>query len=736
MLRRPGLSLLALSLLSALARADGPPLSLRLDTSFRGSRLGNEGGSVYLRADRLESREKEVIEAYGHVEARHAGQNFFADYARYNRALNQLVAQGGVRLEQASVVVTGSFLQMQLNTRVGHLDHPVFYILTNHSRGEATKADFLGQERYRLEKVRYTTCPVGNDDWLLKAGTLNINQQTQLGTASNVLLTFKSVPLLYSPWLDFPIGGQRKSGFLAPVFGTTSQGGIDISLPYYLNLAPNYDLTLYPRVITKRGLQMGFDGRYLFPAMNGEDVVEYLPNDRVAGRDRWGLFLSHNQSFGVPGLSASVNYQRVSDNNYFRDLSNQVVNTSTTILPQQGSVSYDAGWWQASFLAQQFQTLQDPNAPVAVPYNRMPELDLTAAKYLTPWMVGSVDSQFVKFAGVTSAPTGTRFVLYPRIALPYETSYFHFTPKLGVNYARYDLSNNVVNGVTADQITRTLPIASLDTGLAFERNFSFRGQPYAQTLEPRLFYVYIPYRDQNAIPVFDTGQLDFNFAQMFQENQFVGWDRINNANQLTVAASSRFIEQSTGLERLNVALGQRFYFTPQRVTLPNVPLSTQPSSDFLAVASGQITRTIRVGGGWEYNVHANATVKSSLSFSYQPYLGEVVNLGYNFIAGSIEQVDFSTQWPLTSRLYGLVRLNYSTRDRRLLDALAGVEYNGGCWVLRAVMQRIPVSQTKVNNAFFIQLQLNGLFRLGSDPLSALQQSIQGYASTNQILDRP
>ncbi len=736
MLRRPVLSLLALSLLSALARADGPPLWLRLDTNFLGSRQGNEGGAMFLRADRLESNKKDMVEAFGHVEARHAGQNFFADYARYNRDLNQLIAQGGVRLEQANVVVTGSFLKMQLDNREGYLDHPVFYILTNHSRGDAAKADFLGREHYRLDHVRYTTCPVGNDDWLLKAGTLNINQQTQVGSASNVLLTFKSVPLLYSPWLDFPISGQRKSGFLAPVFGTTSKGGVDITIPYYLNLAPNYDLTLYPRIISKRGLQMGFDGRYLFPGMSGEDVIEYLPNDRVAGRDRWGLFLSHNQTFSVPGLSASVNYQRVSDNNYFRDLSNQIVNTSTTILPQQGSVSYDAGWWQASLLTQQFQTLQDPNALVTVPYNRMPELDLSAAKYLTPWMVGSVDGQFVKFSGVTNAPTGTRFVLYPRIALPYENSYFHFTPKFGVNYARYDLTNNVVNGQTVDQITRTLPMASVDTGLDFEREFNFRGKAYTQTLEPRLFYVYIPYRNQNAIPVFDTGQLDFNFAQMFQENQFVGWDRINNANQLTVAASSRFIERDTGLERLNVAVGQRFYFTPQRVTLPGVPLSTQPSSDFLAVASGQVTRTIRIGGGWEYNVHANSTVKSSLSFSYQPYLGQVVNLGYNFIAGSIEQIDFSTQWPLTERLYGLARLNFSTRDRRLLDALAGVEYNGGCWVLRAVVQRIPVSQTAVNNAFFIQLELNGLFRLGSDPLSALQQSIQGYASTNQILNRP
>jgi LPS-assembly protein len=265
-----------------------------------------------------------------------------------------------------------------------------------------------------------------------------------------------------------------------------------------------------------------------------------------------------------------------------------------------------------------------------------------------------------------------------------------------------------------------------------ERAFNFRGNSYLQTLEPRAFYVYVPYRNQSDQPVFDTAQLDLSFAQLFRENQFIGGDRFSDANQLTLALTSRFIEENSGLERLKFAFGQRYYFASQKVTLPGDPPVDSKSSDLLALLSGQINHAWRLDTTWQYNTDLARTIKSTVTTSYQPAPGQAASLGYRFIDGSVEQVDAAIQWPVTRRLYGLFRANYSLRDGNLAEGLAGVEYNGGCWILRAVAQRIATSEEDINNYFYLQLELNGMGRLGASPISALKQSIPGYKPTNEF----
>jgi LPS-assembly protein len=681
----------------------------------------------------VQSISTDVVEAKGKVEVRKAGQNFYADTLRYDRALNQIDASGNVRLEQSKMVVTGSALRLRLDTHTGFLTDPRYQILPAQDvriagRGGAKKLEFTGPERYAAQDATYTTCPVGNDDWFLKVADLEIDQNKQVGTARNVLLTFKDVPLLYTPWADFSLNDARKTGLLPPTIGFTGKSGLDLTIPYYFNLAPNYDATLYPRLLGTRGLQLGGEFRYLMPAYQGTAALEYLPNDQTDERSRWLAALNHDHRFN-PRLKGEINFLRVSDDNYFRDLSNQIAVTSRSILPQEGSLTYEGDSWQAGLRIQQLKVLQDADAPVdPTPYNRLPQLTLVGTRNLAGSLQAALDSEYAYFRH-PALDDGSRLILYPSVKMPYRTDAFFVTPKLGYHFTRYQLEDD---STLPEQNTRALPIASVDAGLFMERDFSFRSNAYLQTLEPRAYYVYAPFRDQSDMPVFDTAPLDLSFAQIFTENQFTGGDRVNDANQLTLALTSRFIDESSGLERLKVAFGQRYYFSSQRVTLPGTTPRDSQSTDLLALLSGQINGAWRLDSGWQFDTDSGKTIKSTISAGYRPGAGRAASMGYRFLDGSVEQLDTAFQWPLSVRLYGLARANYSFRDNRLIEGLAGLEYNGGCWVMRGVLQRIATAERDVSNSFYLQLELNGMGRLGASPMNALRESIPGYTPTNEF----
>jgi LPS-assembly protein len=329
-------------------------------------------------------------------------------------------------------------------------------------------------------------------------------------------------------------------------------------------------------------------------------------------------------------------------------------------------------------------------------------------------------------------PAGTRVQIYPTLRLPLTNSFGFLTPQVGWNSTYYSLNSKAPE----QTITRNLPIFSLDSGVTFDRPFHFAGNDYEQTLEPRAYYVYAPYRNQSAIPVFDTAQLDFSYVQMFTENQFIGGDRINDANQLTLAVTSRFSEASSGLERLQLTVGQRYYFSTQRVTLPGISPRTSNTTDLVAAASGQITQAWRFDTALQINTQNGATIQRNLSASYRPRPGRTVNFGYRYIDQSTEQIDLSAQWPLARRWYGMFRYNYSIQDRKLVEGLAGLEYNGGCWVVRGVFQRLATGVAQSTDILFFQLELNGMGSLGSNPLDALKLSVPGYRPSNDILQTP
>jgi len=705
--------------------------------------------STTIDAQRLEVYLDREMRAFGDAEIRRDGRVISGDRIDYNTINDEVHATGNVRMQQDDALVEGPELRLKMDEREGEMTNPVFHLggdTEKKSRGSASSLMFEGPTRERLKSARYTTCEDGRDDWFLRAGELEINHQSETATAKHASIEFKGIPILYTPWIDFPFNNQRKSGFLAPTFGSTSRSGFEFMLPYYWNISPDMDATIAPRYLGKRGMQWQGEYRYLSESFDGTDAVEYLPDDDQTGKDRYYVNLDHNHQFGR-GWSGDIHIERVSDDQYFSDMSTRVSVTSRVNLPQQAKLRYDSKDWHFSALAQQYQTLDK----TSYPYQRLPQLALSGFEE-----IGAVDArlwaEYVRFDKDNHAPdtvTGSRYTVYPSISAPLAQSFGYVTPKIGVHHTHYNLNNTA--GVAYDEDTRTLPIFTLDSGLYFDRDVRIVKNRYTQTLEPRLFYVYIPHHDQNRLPNFDTGLSDLNLATIFAENQFVGGDRVNDANQITLALTSRLIDQKTGVQRLAATLGERFYFSDQKVTAcaPNslateavctAPVRTSLHSDLLAAVTLNLLNHWHADAAWQFNTDIDRTIKGNVSTRYQPEPGKVLNMAYRYTRESLEQVDFSTEWPLGGSWYGLGRLNYSLRDAPPTDRsgpveyLAGLEYDAGCWQGRAVLHRLSTATANSNYSLFFQLELGGLSRIGSNPLEVLKRNISGYTNTSLIPD--
>ena len=604
------------------------------------------------------------------------------------------------------------------------------------SRGDAKAIFFDGQDKKRLKDARYTTCAVGVDDWYIKAKELAINDFTETGVGKSAYIEFKNIPILYTPWISFSYSGQRKSGLLAPSFGSTTNTGFELTAPYYWNIAPNMDATLTVREMTKRGLQLQGNFRYLEDKFSGKSDLEYLPSDNQSNQTRYYANLKHQQNFGN-GWFAGYSLEKASDNKYFSELSTRIVTTSRIILPQQFNVDYYDENWTFNALAQKFQTLDN----VTYPYERLPQMTLIGNNYFGD-AKANLYTQLVAFdtnKNAPTRPTGTRFTLYPSISLPMNRPYGYITPKLGIHYTNYQL-NNIANNLESQQ--RVLPIFSLDSGLYFDREFKVADRAYSQTLEPRMFYVYIPNKNQSNIPVFDTGEADLNFSTLFRENRFTGNDLVNDANQVSFALTTRLIESNTGIQRLSASIGQRYNFANQKVALPGTILSQSNSSDIIAGLSANLKSSWRADAFWQYNTEKSSSVRTTLASRYNPEPGKTLNLSYSYrpdlvgatVSSGINQFDVSGQWPLGQGWYGVGRMNYSLKENQIIETLAGVEYNAGCWQTRSVIQRVSTATANANYALFFQLELGGIASIGANPLSIIKRSIPGYTSSGIIPD--
>ncbi|HSW52076.1 MAG TPA: LPS assembly protein LptD, partial [Sulfuricaulis sp.] len=593
------------------------------------------------------------------------------------------------------------------------------------ARGDAERIDFEGPDHTRFTRVRYTTCAPGQDDWFLNMRQLDLDTEEDIGTARHASVNFMGVPVFYLPYLSFPISDQRKSGFLIPRIGRSDNRGTEIAVPYYLNLAPNYDDTITPRYLSRRGWQLQNEFRYLTPRSQGTLELEALPNDRMENRDdRAAGTYQHQHVFGAR-WSGNVDVRAVSDRQYFEDFGDNLGITSQTHLPQNAQLDYRGPLWSFSARASDYQTVDPTIAPIDRPYARLPQINLVLNRPLQPNRLNYyLETEAVNFDR-SDGVTGGRLNLSPAVALPLSNSYGFVTPRIGVRHISYSLAS-----APEETPSVTRGVFSLDSGLVFERDSRWGENLFTQTLEPRLYYLYIPAKNQDSLPNFDTALAEFSFLNLFRDNRFSGGDRIGDANQLTAAVTTRFIDGENGAERGRASLGRIYYFDDREVNLP-AGTGGANASAILGEATATLASHWHARSSAQWNQGDSRTEKYSVYLQYHPAKDRIVNLGKRFSRDEIEQTDISTEWPLAARWTLRARSLYSQRDHRNVESYAGVEYNACCWALRVVASRRLVYDTLNNaasqsNGIMFELELTGLSKLGSVPDSPLRESVFSF----------
>lgn len=728
--------------LAALPRAWAAeePVRLQLDNRLQLQRNPPEGTvPTYGVADRVRSSGEEgrtttVFE--GDAELRQLGTRIRGESIEYDQAGNSVRARGNVTVVREGNRLSGPALDLKLDTGTGTFEAPSYDLAGEAGRGHAEQIELLGDGRYRLNNAMFTTCRPENEDWRIEARRLDIDQDRGQGRARSASLVFKDVHLGTVPVFFFPIGNERQSGFLSPTISMNSRVGLELAVPYYWNLAPNYDVTLTPRASTRRGLQLGTDFRYLFESMYGQVDHEWVPHDNVTGASRY-FYSANNVITNLGGWSGGWNIKGVSDDNYFVDYSRTIADASERSLPRDIYLSRSLGNWSLLGRMTSYENILE--ARVAPPYERMPQIRLSRlATDVGGFDIGLINDVTWFRRPLAGSAEGMRLVVNPSISYPMRGAYWFFTPRASLNAATYQLDTNPMG---PEQMSRTIPTFSLDGGLVMEKPLKWRGMDMIQTLEPRLFYVRTPYRDQSHIPVFDSAPSDFNFVQLFSENPYTGYDRIADVNQLTAALTSRFIDGPSGIERLRLAVAQRYYFSEQRVTIPGLPARTDNRSDLLLAASADLGNGHGFDAGVQYGIRSGDVPRYLGVYRYWPHERDrLFNAGIYYQSGEFGQWSTSWQWPLGRRWNALGKVNYSFLTKRnnpltgqsvpaktgLVEGLLGLEYNEDCYTTRFVAQRFVTAEGRTTTAFFVQLDLRGLGRVGTDPFNILVRNIPGY----------
>lgn len=694
---------------------------------------GAPKGPTTIDAEKIDGVSELEVTARGKVELRRDDINVFSDFLRYNQEFGRIEAEGGVRLERGTDRFFGPRLRYDTLGDTGVFDRPSFILNRDQTaRGGGERLEFLGKNRLLLNQGHYTSCAPGKEDWRIEAGEIELDYDTEQGKAKDMRLRFLDTTIFALPFASFPLENRRKSGFLTPYYSQSTRRGVELGVPYYWNIAPEYDLTLTPAHMSKRGEQLKSQLRYLNRDFTGEARLEYMPKDRELDRSRSAFSLLHEHRFR-PNLTGRLDYNRVSDDRYLVDFASQVRAVSVSHLQREGSLTYSSGMGGLAYTVvgrlHSYQTLQDPLAPVAIPYDRLPQVNLYATRNdLGGVMDFGATGEYVRFAHPTLVE-GTRVSFNPTLAAPLLAPGYFLTPKVGLRTTNYHLTRTAPGQPGRQSVN--VPWMSADAGLIFEREASLFGDKLTQTLEPRAYYLYVPFRAQDQIPLFDTALADFNYANLFSENRFAGGDRFGDANQVTLALTSRMLNAS-GQELFRATVGQRYFFKNERVALTAAtPLRSVDSSDILASVGGRFLRDWTFDGTVQYSTRESRAERYGAQLRYSPEIAKVINASYRFNRDQLRQVDVSGQWPVAPGWYAVGRYNYSFRDGRMLEGLGGLEYNGGCWVFRAVFTRIQAAAQTTASALLFQLELNGLGTIGSDDtVTFLKRRVPGYAVTN------
>ena len=738
--------------------------SLRLEEKI--SDLERKQSPVFVSGQRIDARPDLDLVIEGDATLRKQGLSVRAQRIEYDQSQDTLKAQGQVRIIREGNVFEGPSLKLQADSFQGQFLQPTYSLLKGGGHGEAAEIEFIDAQRATVRNATYTTCsrvpgPSWLPEWVLKAASLQVNEEDNTVQAKDMQLRFKDVPILAAPSLTFPLNSARQSGLLAPLIGIDTVSGIEVSSPYYWNIAPNRDATLTTTVMSKRGVAIDSEFRYLETDSQGQARLNVMPNDTLRQQSRWGLSAQHiggietgNSVLGRLGVN--VNLNRVSDDNYWRDFPRAGLSLTQRLLPASGSVYWGQGDWTLMTQVLKFQTLQDISSPITPPYDRSPQI---VARY-NKWDVQGFDVGFTadttRFeADYSQIPGGTSAVLRngqrsyaaAQISHPWLKPWGFVIPKIQLHGTRYQLDTPLATGQS--EVNRLLPTFSLDTGLVYERDASFFGRGLRQTLEPRAFFVRTPYKDQSQLPSYDSGATDFNLTTVYSENPYVGQDRIADNNLVTLGVNSRLFDNNTGAELARFGVAQRYRFSDQLVRLPGELPVSSGFSDILLGAGVRWDNRWTFDSTLQFDAQTHRTTRTTLTTRFNPSPYRVFNTAYRLTRDQSEQIDLGWQWPLrdlawgaedapagpalapgqglgTDRWYSVGRMNFSLKDRKMVDTLLGFEYDAGCWLGRVVYERLQSTTSTSRSRILFQLEFVGLARVGSSPLKTLRDNIPRY----------
>lgn len=752
---------------------------LRLDSRLNlgPSMLGPFGGAdsgtpQYLYGQKISGTFDDEIRLLGSAEIRQFGASVRADSIQMDMVEGELLAEGNVRLFREGEAFYGPSLRLKPNVMVGTFKSVDYEFSAMGARGDAEQVNFEQPKLTSLQRVFFTTCPKDRPAWAIRSEAMVVDQIQEVTRTRGSTLYWGATPLAPLGSISFPTGSGRRSGFLGPTYAVNSESGFEITAPYYWNIAPNRDLTLSPKLMARRGTQLGGEFRYLGSGYVGVIDAEYLPDDRaLTSREDRSLGRVMHKSRLPGSIELALNSTSVSDDRYFNDFGGSLLSASQRTLPSSVGLSSTQGGWALSVSRQTFQLLKDPAAPLLPPYQWEPrlnasksergrELSLLGNPSFFDWQL---DFEHTAFNHRTLVE-GERSVGVGRLAFPTNVGVLDLTPRLMVHATRFDRTSvgsasetqriykvNANTGLyrnnlgAVDSYERVLPTFSLDGKVTLERDSEWAGSAATQTLEPRVFFVRTPFKDQSRYPVFDTGPQPTGLQQLFSDRVYSGHDRVGDQSQLTAALTSRFFSTSTGEEKLSTTVAQRYYYEQQSVVLPNETVRSDRESDVLSEISMRYSRSLKGSLSTQYTPKFRRWQAGSVSLAHQPRAGQTTTLSYRYQRETFDSVDLAFQAPVSRHWYAVGRLNYSLQDQEgsavfqepgLVEGLLGAEYDGGCWVGRVVVQRYVASATEKSNAIFFQIEFNGLGRVGTDPLSVLKRSIPNYRMINDLNPLP
>ncbi len=719
---------------------------------------------TFVQGERITGRPDLETVIEGGAELRKSGTVLRADRIEYYQPDDLAKARGNVRLNRDGNVYEGTEGQVKVDSQEGYFLEPRYQLIKNGGHGQASRIDFVDSARSVLRNATYTTCrrePDGGakPDWILRASQVRLDSDTDVGEASDGRLEFKGVPILGSPYLTFPMSDARKSGWLPPSINIDNISGLEVVAPYYVNLAANRDATIYPGIMSRRGANVGAEFRYLEQTYRGTARLDWMPNDSLRNRSRWGLTTSHSSTIDTAwgGLNASLGLNRVSDDNYWRDFPRASGSLTQRLLPTDGTLSWASGPWSLYSRALKWQTLQQSTSVITPPYDRLPQLNARYSRVNHGGLDYSVELDTTRFQSVSSLtlqPNALRSYALAQISRPFITPGSFFTPKLQLHSSSYQFDAPLTTGPQAASrsATRIVPTFSVDSGLVFERNAGFFGRSFTQTLEPRAFYSYTPFRNQSSIPLYDSGATDYNFATVFSENAFTGQDRISDNNLLTLGMTSRLLDPASGAEIVRLSYAQRLRLRDQQVTLPGGTPDTTGFSDMLFGGALNWDRQWQFDSTVQYSPQIRRSQRTTLGARYSPSDYRTLSATYRLKRGVSEQIDLGWQWSLNDlwgdkgknlgpgqgqgdgRWYSVGRMNFSLRDGKLVDTLVGFEYDGGCWLARLALERLQTTSTSANKRILFQMEFVGFARVGSNPLAALKNNVPRYQLLREKID--